>query len=70
MNKPPQDDPFLIFETTSSNASSSFSDPLEQITKLSNAGGTRGSSKTPSLRPPPKSTNSLNINQGCYECSG
>ncbi|KAF7823777.1 auxilin-related protein 2 [Senna tora] len=51
------DDPFLVFETTSSSASSSFLDPLEQISKLNNSGGTKGSSNTPSLRPPPKPTN-------------
>ncbi|KAF7823839.1 auxilin-related protein 2 [Senna tora] len=51
------DDPFLVFETTSSSASSSFLDPLEQISKLNNSGGTKGSSNTPSLRPPPKATN-------------
>ncbi|XP_054788828.1 auxilin-related protein 2 isoform X2 [Prosopis cineraria] len=58
------DDPFLVFETTSTSESSrSFADPLEQMGKLNNYGGTRGSSNTPSLRPPPKPTNGLNINK-------
>ncbi|XP_028787941.1 auxilin-related protein 2 [Neltuma alba] len=58
------DDPFLVFETTSTSESSgSFLDPLEQITKLNNSGGTRGSSNTPSLRPPPRPTNGLNVNK-------
>ncbi|KAI9097492.1 hypothetical protein K1719_025263 [Acacia pycnantha] len=58
------DDPFLVFETTSTSVSSgSFLDPLEQMSKLNNSGGTSGSSVTPSLRPPPKPTNGVNINK-------
>ncbi|XP_061352627.1 auxilin-related protein 1-like [Gastrolobium bilobum] len=55
-------DPFLVFETASSTASSeSFLDSLEQISKLNNSKGTRGSSSTsPSLRSPPKPTDVSN----------
>ncbi|KAF7816820.1 auxilin-related protein 2 [Senna tora] len=66
MNKPHKqtvtshDDPFSVFETTSSSASSSVLDPLEEISKLNKSGGMKGSSNTPSLRPPPKPTNSIN----------
>ncbi|KAI4307235.1 hypothetical protein L6164_030443 [Bauhinia variegata] len=60
-NKPTvtsHDDPFLVFETASSATSSKqFPDPLEQISKSSNSGGTRGSSSNvPPLRSPPKPT--------------
>ncbi|CAL0305494.1 unnamed protein product [Lupinus luteus] len=62
-----QDDPFLIFETASSTASSdSFLDSLDEISKLNNSQGTRSSSSsstTPSLRPPPKPTNVSNSNR-------
>ncbi|KAJ1382556.1 DnaJ domain containing protein [Sesbania bispinosa] len=56
------DDPFLIFETASSTASSeSFLDSLEQISKMNNSNGTTGSSSTsPSLKPPPKPMNVSN----------
>ncbi|XP_028230122.1 auxilin-related protein 1-like isoform X1 [Glycine soja] len=48
-----QDDPFLIFETASSSASSeSFLNALEQISKSNNSKGTKGGS--PSLKSPPK----------------
>ena len=72
-NKPAvasHDDPFLVFETTSTTASSeSFLDSLEQISKLNNSKGTRGSSGTsPSLRPPPKPMNASNSNKGSSEC--
>lgn len=68
MNKPRKptvtshDDPFLVFETTLSTASSeSFLDSLEQMSKLNNSKGTSGSSSTsPLLRPPPKSANASN----------
>ncbi|KAJ1387383.1 DnaJ domain containing protein [Sesbania bispinosa] len=64
-NKPSvtsHDDPFLIFETASSTASSeSFLDSLEQISKINNSNGTTGSSSTsPSLKPPPKPMNVSN----------
>ncbi|KAK7282694.1 hypothetical protein RIF29_11672 [Crotalaria pallida] len=62
-----QDDPFLIFETASSSASSdSFLDSLEHIGKLNNSNGTRSSSSsgtTPILRPPPKPANVSNSNK-------
>ncbi|XP_040871001.1 auxilin-related protein 2 isoform X1 [Glycine max] len=48
-----QDDPFLIFETASSSASSeSFLNALEQISRSNNSKGTKGGS--PSLKSPPK----------------
>ncbi|TKY74235.1 Auxilin-related protein 1 [Spatholobus suberectus] len=54
-----QSDPFLIFETASSSASSdSFLDSLEQISKLNNSNGTKGSS--PSLKSPPKPRSKVN----------
>ncbi|MED6186299.1 hypothetical protein PIB30_065403 [Stylosanthes scabra] len=61
-NKPAatsHDDPFLVFETISSAASSeSFFDSLEQISKSNNSKGTSdGSVASPILRPPPKATN-------------
>ncbi|KAF1865370.1 hypothetical protein Lal_00004744 [Lupinus albus] len=62
-----QDDPFLIFETTSSTASTdSFLDSLEQTSKLNSSKGTKGSSSSstiPTLRPPPKPTNVSNTNK-------
>ncbi|OIW14505.1 hypothetical protein TanjilG_12098 [Lupinus angustifolius] len=71
INKPrtnvSQDDPFLIFETTSSTASTdSFLDSLEQTSKLSSSKGTKGSSSSsniPTLRPPPKPTSVSNTNK-------
>lgn len=55
-NKPAavsHDDPFLIFETVSSSASSeSFLDSLEQITKLNNSKGSKGSSPILKSHPP------------------
>ena len=56
-----QDDPFLVFETPISTASSeSFLDSLEQMS-MNSSRGTRGSSGTsPLLRPPPKSGNASN----------
>lgn len=66
-NKPAsvsQDDPFLIFETPSSSASSdSFLDSLEQISKMNNSKGTKGSS--PSLKAPPKP-----MSKGYSKCLG
>lgn len=54
------EDPFVILESTSTTAYTSselFSDPLEEISKLSKSGGTKlgvSSNAIPSLRPPPK----------------
>jgi hypothetical protein len=54
------EDPFVILESTSTPAYASsklFSDPLEEISKLSKSGGTKlgvSSNAIPSLRPPPK----------------
>ncbi|RZC18201.1 auxilin-related protein 1-like isoform X2 [Glycine soja] len=54
-----QDDPFLIFETASSSASSeSFLNALEQISKSNNSKGTKGGS--PSLKSPPKPMSKVN----------
>lgn len=75
MNKPRKptvtshDDPFLVFETTLSTASSeSFLDSLEQMSKLNNSKGTSGSSSTsPLLRPPPKSANASNSSKDSFK---
>lgn len=57
----PHDDPFLVFETSSSTASSeSFLDSLEQITKNSSKHTSGSSSTSPLLRPPPKPVNASN----------
>ncbi|KAH1255819.1 Auxilin-related protein 1 [Glycine max] len=54
-----QDDPFLIFETASSSASSeSFLNALEQISRSNNSKGTKGGS--PSLKSPPKPMSKVN----------
>ncbi|KAK7351100.1 hypothetical protein VNO77_10283 [Canavalia gladiata] len=55
-------DPFFIFETASSTASSeSFLDSLEQISNANNSKGTRGSSgASPILRSPPKPMSKVN----------
>ncbi|GAU25909.1 hypothetical protein TSUD_376280, partial [Trifolium subterraneum] len=51
-----QNDPFLVFETSSSTASSeSFLDSLEQMSKNSSKSPSGSSGPSPLLRPPPKS---------------
>lgn len=71
-NKPTvasHDDPFLVFETALSTASSeSFLDSLEQMSKMNNSKGTRSSSSTsPSLKPPPKPMNVSNSSKGSFK---
>ncbi|PNY10423.1 auxilin-related protein 2-like [Trifolium pratense] len=53
-------DPFLVFETSSSTASSeSFLDSLEQMSKNSSKSPSGSSSPSPLLRPPPKSGSAI-----------
>jgi hypothetical protein len=66
------DDPFVVLESTSNppyTSSELFLDPLEQIGKLNNSGGTRpgiSSNAIPSLRPPPNPTQVSNAYKGSY----
>lgn len=66
------EDPFVILESTSTTAYTSselFSDPLEEISKLSKSGGTKlgvSSNAIPSLRPPPKPMQVSKADKGSY----
>ena len=66
------EDPFVILESTSTPAYASsklFSDPLEEISKLSKSGGTKlgvSSNAIPSLRPPPKPMQVSKADKGSY----
>lgn len=76
-NKPAftSEDPFVILESTSTTAYTSselFSDPLEEIGKLSESGGTKlgvSLNAIPSLRPPPKPMQVSKADKGSFASS-